>query len=271
MTKPSWDERIARAQELAQTYPSSSEILNFYQEIAHLQKALYVDLQAAFGNKMEKRTEGSLRDELDVNLLLPRFPRLLAVVKRVGSAELTEAADRLARDSQSCWADLLGDYWRADTQDSPQAQGPETFFARAVLASYAEYLADHTEFRAASYGWPACPLCQRPPQVGVLRPEGDGGKRSLVCSLCAREWDYRRIVCPACGAEDPHKLPVYTAARFEYVRIEACETCKYYIKTIDLTKNGLAVPVVDELATIPLDLWARDMGYVKLEPNLLGI
>jgi hypothetical protein len=29
----------------------------------------------------------------------------------------------------------------------------------------------------------------------------------------------------------------------------------------DLTKNGLAIPVVDELATIPLNLWAEENGY----------
>jgi formate dehydrogenase maturation protein FdhE len=53
--------------------------------------------------------------------------------------------------------------------------------------------------------------------------------------------------------------------------VEACDTCRYYIKTIDLTKNGRAVPVVDELATIPLNLWAHQHGYVKLRANLLGI
>jgi formate dehydrogenase maturation protein FdhE len=40
---------------------------------------------------------------------------------------------------------------------------------------------------------------------------------------------------------------------------------------VDLTKNGHAVPVVDELATIPLNLWAQEHGYTKVQPNLLGI
>jgi formate dehydrogenase maturation protein FdhE len=43
-----------------------------------------------------------------------------------------------------------------------------------------------------------------------------------------------------------------------------------YLKSIDLTKTGLAVPVVDELATLPLDLWAHEHGYEKLQINLLG-
>jgi len=66
-------------------------------------------------------------------------------------------------------------------------------------------------------------------------------------------------------------LSIYTASGFEYVRIDACESCRQYTKTVDLTKDGLALPLVDELATIPLDLWAKENGYAKLEPNLLGI
>jgi FdhE protein len=41
------------------------------------------------------------------------------------------------------------------------------------------------------------------------------------------------------------------------------------LKTVDLTKNGLAVPVVDEIAAIPLDLWAQGRGYNKLQVNLM--
>jgi FdhE protein len=85
------------------------------------------------------------------------------------------------------------------------------------------------------------------------------------------EWEYRRIVCPACGEEDVHKLAVYTAKEFAHVRVEACDTCHAYIKSVDLTKDGHAVPAVDELATIPLNLWAADHGYHKLQTNLLGI
>jgi formate dehydrogenase maturation protein FdhE len=40
---------------------------------------------------------------------------------------------------------------------------------------------------------------------------------------------------------------------------------------VDLTKNGLADGVVDEIAAAPLDLWAREQGYSKLEPNLVGM
>ncbi len=271
MTKPSWDERIRRAEELAKSHSFAAEMLHFYQEMARVQKALYAHLQSASGNGIEQRREGSLRDELDLKLLLPGMERLFAVVKQAGPAQLAESAAELARDGESRWAGLLTTYWTANAQGDPNLQYPEVFFAQALLGPYAEYLADHTKFRALAYATPTCPLCERRPQVGVLRREGDGGKRSLICSLCAWEWDFRRIVCPACGEEDPHKLPVYTASEFEHVRIEACDRCKHYIKTVDLTKNGLAIPVVDELATTPLNLWAQEKGYIKLELNLLGL
>jgi formate dehydrogenase maturation protein FdhE len=54
------------------------------------------------------------------------------------------------------------------------------------------------------------------------------------------------------------------------VRVEACDSCLTYIKTVDLTKNALAVPVVDEIAAVSLDVWAQERGYRKLETNLLG-
>jgi FdhE protein len=78
------------------------------------------------------------------------------------------------------------------------------------------------------------------------------------------------LLCPNCGEEDQDKLPVFTAEEFPHVRIEACDTCQMYLKAIDLTKNGLAVPEVDELAAPALDLWASEQGYRKLQANLFG-
>ena len=118
---------------------------------------------------------------------------------------------------------------------------------------------------------PVCPFCGEKPVAAVLRPEGDGGKRFLLCSLCFTEWEFRRLLCPNCGEEDKEKLPIYTAAEMPHVRVEACETCHVYIKAIDLTKNGLAVPVVDELATAALNLWAEEKGYRKVQVNLFGL
>ncbi len=156
------------------------------------------------------------------------------------------------------------------TEDLLKAEpsSPEgRFFWRVLMQPQAERLRKPS---AAVYSG-VCPSCGQKPVVGVLRGEGDGAKRSLLCSLCSLEWPYRRLICPNCGEEDREKLPVYKAAQIEHVRLEACDTCRTYIKSVDLTKDGFAVPQVDEIATVVLNLWADERGYSKVETNLLGM
>ncbi len=59
--------------------------------------------------------------------------------------------------------------------------------------------------------------------------------------------------------------------RFPHIRIEACETCARYLLSIDMARDPTAVPVVDEMAAIPLDLYAADRGLAKVVPNLMGV
>jgi len=102
------------------------------------------------------------------------------------------------------------------------------------------------------------PLCGARPLHGCLRVEGDSGKRFLLCSFCSQEWEFRRIHCPTCGEQAEGKLPVYVAEQLPHIRVEACDTCKFYLQTVDLTKDGHAIPLVDDLAAIPLTLWAHE-------------
>jgi FdhE protein len=270
-----WDARIARARDLASTYPSASEGLRFYEHITQFQKFLYAELEAQCGTAQVPRLPGTLRQELDLFVVLPRFAPFLSIVEKNAPAPLSESAAALRANNGKQWQQILTRYWQPGSEPrsefAPNLDAAQVFLAWAFLQPYAEYLADYTAHPPLHATPPICPLCSGKPLVGVLRPEGDGGKRSLICSLCATEWDFRRIVCPACGEEDILKLAVYTAQQFPHVRVEACETCLHYIKTVDLTKEGHAVPVVDELATIPLNLWAAEHGFTKLHTNLLGI
>jgi FdhE protein len=265
-----WDARIHRANELASVHPFASEGLRFYARLAQFQKSLYEQIRAECGSARVARVPGTLRQELDVFLLLPRFPGFLSVVVENAPAPLARTASELRAREAGRWQEILLEFWEA-RQVPPRLQAAEELLAWIFLQPYAEYLAEHSDWGSLQGTPPVCPLCGSKPQVGVLRPEGDGAKRSLICALCLKEWDFRRIACPACGEEDVHKLAIYTAQEFSHVRVEACDTCHLYIKTVDLTKDGHAVPVADELATIPLNLWANEHGYQKLQTNLLGI
>jgi len=265
-----WDRRISRANDLAGVYPFAAEILRFYQQIAEFQRDLYALILSTSSGQVGKRNSGSLPEKLDVSVLLPRFPAFLSLIQQVGPAELARLANELMEQGRDRWINLLASYWTGDSPDDFLVENPALFFSRAFLQPYAEYCAHHTEHSPAGAAPRVCPQCGGKPQVGVLRQEGDGAKRSLICSRCLTEWDYRRIVCPACEEESVDKLAVYTSSQFPHIRVEACDSCKTYIHTVDLTKNGLAIPEVDEYASVPLDLWATENGYTKMLPNLLG-
>jgi formate dehydrogenase maturation protein FdhE len=157
------------------------------------------------------------------------------------------------------------------SHESPVTNHPITqFFARAFLQPYAALRASESAVPPSTSTPSICPLCGASPLLGILRPEGDGGKRSLLCSFCGTEWSYRRILCANCGETDEPKLPVFIADQFPHIRTEACDTCRTYLRTIDLTKDGHAVPVVDDLAALPLSLWAHEHAYTRLHPNLLS-
>jgi len=271
MKNGKWDARIRRAEELASSYPFAAEGLRFYHRVVEFQKSLYAQMEKACGTKNEKLPGGSLRDKLDFAIILPHFASFLSVIEKNAPAPLSHCAYELRSRGPQRWQELLSHSWNSERDRGPDLSPAEAVIFWVFLQPCAEYLADHSEPLRLDSTPLLCPACGRRPLVGVLRPEGDGARRSLVCSLCSTEWNFHRIGCPACGEADEKKLAVYTSEQFSHLRVEACVTCRHYIKTVDLTKNGHAVPVVDEMAAIPLDLWAAENGYAKLQPNLLGL
>ena len=267
MSGPSWDQRIARAEELAEMFPFATEVLGFYASVARFQKALYGYIQQARGKS--PLPGPSFREALDLVLLLPRFPGFLKVVKENAPPALSSLAEQMLSETESRWEKLLRDFWQGG--DRGELPYTESFFARAFLQPYAEFVADRLTVPPRHTNSATCPVCNSEPVVGVLREEQLGAKRTFVCSLCAYEWDFPRLVCPGCGEDRNDALAVFTSDYFEHVRVEACDTCKSYIKAVDLTKHGLAIPVVDELASLPLTLWAQEHGYNKLQPNLMAV
>jgi FdhE protein len=293
-----WEARLRRANELAAAHPSAAQGLRYYERVAGFQMSLYAGAETQYGaappaaggsiiagipgrsaggstiagTPGRSDSAGSLRGELDLAFLMPWFPSFLALQETIAPPPLAQSAHELGAGGTVRWHEVLDASWSA-AADRPAGLSPgEALICWMFLQPHAEHLADRSPPPPPDSGTPRlCPLCSAKPLVGVLRPRGDGGKRTLVCSLCAHEWEYRRIVCAACGEESVDKLPVYVAAELPHIRVEACDTCRHYIKTVDLTRDGHAVPVVDELAAIPLSLWAEENRYTKIRANYLGV
>ena len=265
-----YDARIRRAEKLISEKSSASELLSFYKRIASFQKSFLTQIAEGGRQQPEVQQFRSLREGLDVPLLLPHFRNFLSLVEQNAPNALAAAAREIAAMPSDSWMTLLSSYWDLGGRFDQQIGAFAQFLPRAFLQAYAAYVAGHTAVPPVLATPRVCPLCGGRALFGVLRIEGDGGKRCMVCSFCAYEWEFRRILCPTCGEEEEKKLPVYVAEQFPHIRVEACETCKFFVRTIDLTKDGNAVPVVDDLAAIPLTLWAHEHGYSRLQPNLLG-
>ena len=164
--------------------------------------------------------------------------------------------------------DLLLAYWRNPSD--------RQFFAKAALQPYGQWLADagiEPLDRVPAGGDNRCRFCGGAPQLSIHEKSADpdGASRSLLCATCLTRWPFRRVVCAWCGEDDERKLGYFHSAVFDHLRIEACDTCKHYLKGVDLTRLGVAVPIVDEVASAPLDAWAGEHGYAKIELNLVGL
>ena len=254
--------RILRADELAAEYPASGEMLHFLVDVMRFQDELQVFLETVL-NQSKLNFVDPVAPEL-----VAKFAGFLMMIEDKGPGPLVKEVQKLRNLSDTHYCELLNVFWTRPETATALA-GQQDFLARAFLQPYAEFIRSRSGKQDAEWTPRLCPFCSRKPGSGVLRPLGDGGQRSLVCSFCLAEWEFRRIVCPACGEENELKLPVYTAEAFHHVRVECCDSCRCYIKTVDLTRDGLADPVVDEIASIPLDLWAQQQGYSKLQCNLM--
>ncbi len=264
-----WQQRIKRAENLARQYPFAAEILGFYATIARFQEEFYGRLEAAAERPSTVSSGGQSFSPPESPELHASFGPFLSLVEKLGPARLAALARELRQSSPESWSELLDASWSATEFSSDEP--PEEFLARAFLQPYAEFVRSRLAMKSDGYIHSLCPFCNRKPGLGVLRQQGDGARRSLMCSFCLAEWEFRRIVCAGCGEENNAKLPVYTASDFDYIRVECCDTCHVYLKAVDLTKNGLAEPMVDEIAAAPLDLWAQEHGYAKLQRNLMGM
>jgi FdhE protein len=267
-----WQQRIRRAEYLSRQHPFAAEILGFYIHVARFQEGLYQRLEQRSAGvpaavELASRQLPSQRDPGATKTLLAAFPAFLSLVEEKAPASLAQVARNLRSSDPNSFTDLFTECWTHI--DAPT--DPQEFLVLAFFQPYAEFARSRATLQLEGYTSLLCPFCNRKPALGILRQQGDGGRRSLLCGFCVTEWEFRRVVCPGCGQEDHTKLPVYTAETFPHIRVECCDTCQTYIKSIDLTKNGLADPLVDELASIPLSLWAHEHGYAKLHPNLLGM
>ena len=128
------------------------------------------------------------------------------------------------------------------------------------LESYADKLRGHIDWSGWLRG--CCPTCGGEPLMARLDKET--GKKWLFCSLCHSEWPFRRLECPFCGNNNQESLRYFYSEDEEAYRVDVCDKCKRYTKTVDARKTeSIRSLLVEDLATLPLDIVAEKEGFVS--------
>jgi FdhE protein len=269
----------ADIQRYAQAMPEYGEQLNLLQRILDFQAALAEKIEPslridpALARKKWQAGQPLFAGEplsfppslvqkalADLRFLLPPERRAQVALDRLlASSFLTpphmEALlhDLLA-DSEAC-IQRLADATSADfdTMAFLLGTGLSPFFQK-LAAPYRELV------ESAAWRRGLCPMCGSEPWMARLTHED--GRRMLACALCHTEWAFDRLRCPFCESDGQPLLRHFTLGSNEAHRVDCCDRCRRYIKTVDERVSGRRVNLlVEDVITTHLDMLAREDGY----------
>jgi len=261
--------------------PSHREVLEFLKEVMTEQYRIRPNVKTV-PVKMDRETikgekEGfplfGKRDmSLDIDSARKLFERLCKVLGRRKKA--SQDAKRINQALRSKDIDLVelfehfsaekGEYLSALSKKLEVKEDLLSFLVRnsvkPILEAYADELKGNVDRETWWRGY--CPICGSLPFLAELREEGE---RFLVCSSCSFEWRFMRLKCPFCETEDYKELRyLYAEGEGKAHRVDVCEKCKRYIKTVDTREMaGEVIPIVEDMGTLYLDVLAQKEGYMR--------
>lgn len=111
-----------------------------------------------------------------------------------------------------------------------------------------------------------CPGCGAHPVSSLMLSGGDQhGMRFLCCPMCSVQWHRVRAHCVVCDSSE--HVAYYSVSEFPGVRAETCSTCRVYIKVQNRETTPEFDPIIDDLATLALDVLLADDGYARVGVN----
>lgn len=131
-----------------------------------------------------------------------------------------------------------------------------TVSMRPFLSRCAEVLQQRSELSLWTHSH--CALCGGQPDLSVITPSAE---RHLICGRCELRWKWESLACPYCRNGERSKITSFATSDGRY-RVYACDVCRRYLKAYDGRRASRPVmPIVDAVATLPLDAAAIQRGY----------
>ncbi|GAB4414567.1 MAG: formate dehydrogenase accessory protein FdhE [Thermodesulfovibrionales bacterium] len=137
-----------------------------------------------------------------------------------------------------------------------------------ISKPYFLWLRDSCNLDGTFYQEGRCPVCNSIPSMASI---AEDGKRRLYCSFCGTTGYYKRIGCPACLNEDTSAMDIITVEEEKGFRINTCNACGSYLKTVDAGLLNDLSPDLADLISLPLDIIAQERGFRRHSPNPIGI
>jgi len=284
---------IKRMQVIEKKRPGYKDILGFYKYIIREQNKMkpLIKTEPVDMDKEKAKhhlNEGfSLIDKKDIHLdmdsaanlfkkmcrgLLRKDARIAAEAKNISQAVRKKEVDleelfRRVLDGDKGYVDFIAN-------KAGLHRWLLNFLAESSIKPSLEAYADMLKGYVAAGSWlrSNCPVCGSAPMMSALKNiEGVEGAKFLLCSACGVEWRFKRLGCPFCENVDHKKLRYFnTEADGKAYRVDVCDECKKYIKTIDIREvKENVVPIVDDIGTLHLDMIAEKEGYSRGVPGIL--
>lgn len=111
-----------------------------------------------------------------------------------------------------------------------------------------------------------CSFCGYLPDMSKI-VESKENQRHLHCALCENEWEFPRLICPACGCTDQKKHGFFEFEDNSLYRVYYCEECKSYIKNVRiprLQEESRFDLTVEDVITNFLDAAMIEKGYKRI-------
>jgi len=268
--------------------PAYRAVLDFYKKIAEARNNLQASLNITMAGISEEMKTIQTREGFpligheDFVIDIPSSVSLFESLCRIGK-EATEKMniniqaleealainafnlkEALRRHSDESYLNRIAEEFDVD---KPIFQFLIHMSIQPSLEANVERLKERVDLKNWLRGY--CPVCGSPPLMSELK--GDG-QRFFQCSFCGFHWPGERLKCPFCENRDHSKLHYFYEEKKEAYRVDLCDNCMQYIKTVDSRKLGYQPDIIlEDILTTHLDILASGKGYKRPVPSPWGL